>query len=64
MTEISSTPMSTKLRYRMYFWLMDASFAVIVFALTAEVLEALTGLHAFGLPEMVVIAIQVIGIPL
>lgn len=64
MTEISSTPISTKLRYRMYFWLMDASFAVIVFALAGEVLDALTGVYAFGLPEVLAIAFQVIGIPL
>ena len=41
-----------KLRYRMFYWLLNASLAAIVIGLVSEVIEAFTGYKAFGMSDL------------
>lgn len=50
-----------KLRYRAFYWLMNASFIMITFGLVSEVLEAFTGIYAFGMPDVLVTVTVPIG---
>lgn len=55
-----SSASTDKLRYRAYYWLLNASFAAIVIGLTGEVVEVFTGYEAFGMSEL---AQTIIGVP-
>lgn len=41
-----------RLRYRLYFWLMDASLVGVVIFFASVLFQAATGLEFFGLPPM------------
>ena len=40
------------LRHRMYFWLMDAAFFASLFVWANFIIQGLTGVTAFGLPDI------------
>lgn len=58
---MTKTQSDSPLRFRLYFWVMNASFVAIMIGLASEVVEAFTGYDAFGMAETWQV---VIGTPL
>ena len=41
-------------RYRLYYWLMDASFVAVLFGMVGIALDQFAGIEAYGMPERLV----------